>query len=108
MNFIESPMFSEEAIRDTNAHNSVGVDAQELPVKTVIVYNGLNQAVTLQMQGSRDNTNFFNVGNSFDVAATTWYWQSCDTYFPYGRMIATCGSAPSSGTLSVWCEKVRP
>jgi hypothetical protein len=107
MDFIESTMFSEEAIRDTDVHNSVGVDAQELPVKTIIAYNGLNQIVTLQVQGSRDNTNFFNVGNSFEVASTAWYWQTCDTFFPYGRVVAQCSVAPASGGLSIWCEKVR-
>jgi len=106
MQYLESVMFEEEAIRDTAAHNSVSVPSHELPVKTVIINNGLNQIVTLQVQASRDNTNWFNVGSSFDVAATTWSYQTCDTFFPYGRIVATCSSSPASGTLSVWCEKV--
>ena len=107
MQFIEDAMFDAEAIRDTSSHNSNGTDAYELPVKTLIIQNTLDQIVTLQLQGSRDNVNFFNVGNTFDVAAGAWYWQSCDTFFPFGRIVAQCAVAPTTGGLSVWCEKVR-
>lgn len=107
MNFLESVMFDAETIRDTSVHNSVGVNSYELPVKTLIINNTLNQTVTLQMQASRDNINWFNVGSTFDVVTTTWFWQSCETFFPYGRIVAQCSVAPSTGTLSVWCEKVR-
>jgi len=107
MEYLESTMFEDEAIRDTSVHNSVGVNSNEMPVKTLIVNNALNQTVTLQMQASRDNTNWFNVGTTFDVLTNAWFWQSCDTFFPYGRMVAQCSVAPASGTLSVWCEKVR-
>lgn len=106
MQFLESAMFEEESIRDTNAHTSTSIPSNELPIKTLIINNGLNQTVSLQMQASRDDTNWFNVGSAFDVAATTWTYQTCDTFFPYGRIVATCGTAPTTGALSAWCEKV--
>lgn len=102
----ETALFNAEAIRDTSAHNSVSSSNVGYRVKTIMVNNGLNQAVTFQCQGSRDNTNWVNVGGTWDVAATTWTYQSCDTYFPYMRTVATCSVAPTSGSLSFWLEKV--
>jgi len=104
--FLESVMFDALEIRDTSAHYTAGIPAQELPVKTLIINNGLDQTVNLQMQASRDNTNWFNVGSAFD-AASGWSYQTCETFFPYGRLIATCAVAPTTGSLSAWCEKVR-
>jgi hypothetical protein len=102
----ESAVFNALAIRDTSPHN--GVSAQNLGyrVKTIIVNNGLNQAVTFQCQGSRDGTNWINIGTTWDVAATTLTYQTCDTYFPYMRAVATCAVSPTTGTLSLWLEKV--
>ena len=105
-NVSESALFNAEAIRDTATHNSASSTNTGYRVKTVIVNNGLNQIVTMQCQGSRDNTNWINIGGAWDVAATTWIYQSCDTYFPHMRAIATCSVAPASGTLSMWLEKV--
>lgn len=102
----ETALFDTESIRDTNAHNSTSSSNRGYRVKTVIVNNGLNQIVTMQCQGSRDDTNWINIGGTWDVAATTLTYQSCDTYFPYMRAVATCSVAPSSGTLSMWLEKV--
>jgi len=105
-NVSEGVLFNAEPIRDTAAHNSAASANTGYRVKTVIVNNGLNQIVTMQCQGSRDNTNWINIGGTWDVATATWTYQSCDTYFPYMRAIATCSVAPASGTLSMWLEKV--
>jgi len=102
----ETALFNAEAIRDTAAHNSASSTNTGYRVKTIIVNNGLNQTVTIQCQGSRDGTNWINIGGTWDVVATTWTYQSCDTYFPYMRAIATCSVAPATGTLSFWLEKV--
>ena len=107
MQYLEDIMFDAEAIRDTSSHTSVSVNSHEMPVKTIIVNNDLNQTATLQMQGSRDNASWFNIGSTWDVSANTWAYQTCDTFFPYGRIIVICSVAPASGGLSAWCEKVR-
>jgi hypothetical protein len=105
MQYLESTMFDALAVRDTSAHNSESIPSNELPIKTLIINNSLDQTVTLQMQASRDNTNWFNVGSTFDIT-TGWGYQTCETFFPYGRMVAQCSVSPTTGTLSAWCEKV--
>ena len=91
------------AIRDTSDHNSSWVFNGDITVKTLIVENGLNQTCTFQCQGSahEDFSNVFNIGDSFDVPATTNIFATCDSYIPYWRIIATCATAPTTGTLSV-------
>lgn len=95
--------FTDEAIRDTSAHNGAVVFNGDFQVKTIIVENGLNQTVTFQCQASAnsDFSNSFNVGSSWDVSASTNTYQTCDSYFPYMRLTATCGTSPTSGDLTV-------
>lgn len=90
-------------IRDTSNHNGSTITNYDFQLKTIIVENHLNQTVTLQCQASAhsDFSNAFNVGSSFDVATNTDTYQTCDAYFPYMRLTAVCGSAPSSGDLTV-------
>lgn len=100
----EAQVFNALTIRDTNPHTSSTGNSRGYMVKTVIINNGLNQDVTVQLQGSRDSTNWFNVGNSSTTTATTLTYQTADDYFPYVRAIATCAVAPSSGSLDLWVE----
>jgi hypothetical protein len=95
--------FTDEAIRDTSTHNGATVYNGDFQIKTIVVENGLNQTVTLQCQASAhsDFSNSFNVGSSFDVSASTNSYQTCDSYFPYWRLTATCSSSPTSGDLTV-------
>jgi len=95
--------FTAEAIRDTNLHNGEIVFNGDFVIKTLIIENGLNQDVTLQCQASahEDFSNSFNVGSSFNASASTDSYQTCDSYFPYWRITAQCGSSPSSGALTV-------
>jgi hypothetical protein len=95
--------FTDEAIRNTSAHNGATVFNGDFVVKTLIIENGLNQTVSLQCQASAhsDFSNNFDVGSSFDVTASTNSYQTCDSYFPYWRIVATCGTAPTTGTLTV-------
>ena len=102
----ETAIFDALAIRDTAAHNSTASSNTGYRVKTIIVSNGLNQIVTMQCQGSRDGTNWLNIGETWDVAAGASIYQSSDTYFPFMRSVATCAVAPASGALSMWLEKV--
>ena len=95
--------FDAEAIRDTSNHNGTVLDLFDFQVKTIIVENGLNQQVTLQCQGSAhsDFSNSFNIGASFNVAADTDTYQTCDSFFPYMRLTAICSTAPTTGSLTV-------
>ena len=107
MAFLNEKTLDAVQIRDTSAHNGVTVDNQGLMVKTVIIENGLNQPVSLQCQGSAsaDFLNFFNLGSSFDADASANSYQTCTSYIPYFRVVATCAVAPSSGALTVYIFK---
>ena len=90
-------------IRDTANHTGEIINNFDFQLKTIIIHNHLNQAVTLQCQASADGiNNWFNVGGSFDIAANTDSYQTCDSYFPYMRMIASCATAPTTGNLTVF------
>jgi len=95
--------FTDEAIRDTSSHNGDMVFNGDFVVKTLIIENGLNQIVAIQCQASAnsDFSNYFNVGSSFDVPASTNTYQTCESYFPYWRVVATCASSPTTGTLTI-------
>lgn len=97
------PTFNALEIRDTNAHNGATINNYDFQLKTIVVENGLNQAVSFQCQASAhsDFSNSFNVGSAWEVTATTNTYQTCSSYFPYMRLVATCASAPSSGSLTV-------
>ena len=101
--------FTDEAIRDTSAHNGNTVYNGDFQIKTLIIENGLNQQVSLQCQGSghSDFSNSFNIGSPFNVSASTNTYQTCDSYFPYWRAVATCASSPTTGDLSVICYGVE-
>lgn len=90
-------------IRDTSSHNGVSIPMYSFQLKTIIIENTLNQGVTLQCQASAhsDFSNSFNVGSSFQVSASTNTYQTCESYFPYMRVTATCSTAPTSGNLTV-------
>jgi len=96
-------VFDAEEIRDTSTHNGNIVHLGEFRLKTIIIENGLDQQTTFQCQASAhaDFSNSFNVGSSFNLSALTDSYQTCDSYFPYMRLTATCSTAPTSGSLTV-------
>ena len=96
--------FDAVSIRNTSAVNGSIINNYDFQLKTIIIENHLNQTVTLQCQGSAhaDFSNSFNIGSSFNVSANTDTYQTCDSYFPYMRLVAQCGSAPSSGDLTIY------
>lgn len=102
MSINQSKTFDALEIRDTNAHNGVTVYNGDFIIKTLIIENGLNQTVTMQCQGSAnaDFSNSFNIGGEWDVSASTNLPQTCDSYYPYWRLVATCATAPTSGDLT--------
>ena len=95
--------FDALAIRDTSDHTSTTINNFDFQLKTIIIENSLNQNVTFQCQGSAhaDFSGSFNVGTEWDVTANTNSYQTCDTYFPYMRLIASCDTAPTTGSLNV-------
>ena len=103
----EDQLFTALAIRDTANHNSAVVDTAEFRAETILLGNGLDQAVTFQLQGSRDETTWVGIGDTFNIAATTNDYQTVTDYFPFYRLVASCGISPTSGVLDVWILKAR-
>jgi hypothetical protein len=100
-------VFNAEAIRDTANHDSDVSDNSIFDPRTIFVKNGLNQTVTIQLQGSRNRpfTDFVDIGSSFDVAATTNGYGTISDYFPFIRIRASCATSPTTGTLDIWILK---
>lgn len=96
-------VFDDLEIRDTSDHTSSQVYNGDFVIKTLIIENNLNQTVALQCQGSAnpDFSNPFNIGSEWEVTASTNTFQTCDSYIPYWRVIASCDIAPTSGDLTV-------
>jgi len=103
MSVLKEVTFLDEEIRDTSSHDGSTVFNGSYIVKTIVIENELNQAVTFQCQASMhdDFSNSFDVGATWDVSANTNSYQTCESYFPYWRLVATCASSPSSGDLTV-------
>jgi hypothetical protein len=101
----EDKVFSAEAIRDTSNHNSGVSNTGEFQAETITVENGLDEQVTLQLQGSRDETTWFDVGASFNIPASTDDYETVTDYFPCYRLQASCTVAPTTGTLTCWILK---
>jgi hypothetical protein len=102
----EDQIFTAEAIRDTSNHDSTESNSGEFLAKTIFICNGLDQTVTLQLQGAR-NSVWVDIGSSFDVANAVDSYQTVDAYFPKYRLQASCSVAPTTGNLDVWIIKAR-
>ena len=103
----EDKVIDNNSIRDTNNHNSTVSDTGEFRAETILVENGLDQQVSVQLQGSRDETTWLDVGDAFNVAATSDDYQTVTDYFPCYRVVASCTTSPTSGALDVWILKAR-
>lgn len=101
------------AIRDTTAHNSDPVnDIGVLGSGLCAAENGLNQDVSVQYQGSFDQTTWHNIGSASTVIAKSGsvLGVAADTFsdpWPYFRAVATCSVAPASGSLTIWYSWVE-
>lgn len=104
----ETLVFDEEAIRDTSHYYSVISDNVSFQIKTLIIENSLNQALTAQCWGSRheDMSNSFAIGGEWSIPASTDMYQTCDSYIPYWRIEVWASAAPTSGTLTVDILKI--
>jgi type 1 fimbria pilin len=100
-------VFTALQIRNTSVQTSSVSASGEFMAKTLVIDNGLNQTVTLQLQGSDDNTLWLNVGATFDVTATTADYQTVADFFPYYRLTAVCSVAPTTGDLDVRVLKAQ-
>ena len=99
-------IFTAQAIRDTNVHNSSVADTGEFTAETIVVHNGLNETVTFRLQGSIDESVWIDMGSSFTVAASTNDYETVTDYFPYYRVTAqSVTTAPTTGTLDAWILK---
>jgi len=100
-------IFEDEAIRDQVDHTSAVSDMGEFNAETIIIYNGLDQEVTLQIQGSHDQTVWLDVHDSFNVTASTNDYAVVTHYFPCYRVVASCAANPTTGNLDVWIVKSK-
>ena len=114
-------VWSALAITDTAAH--AGLTAEEAvqnpthtwydPVyavyKTLCIVSTLNEAVSIQPTWSLDGVTYYAVGSATSVSAYSGSGNPVTAlisvsgpslYIPYVSAIATCATAPSSGTLT--------
>lgn len=104
--FSSVAVFTNQAITDTNPHNSLSADVRGYKSKTVTIASTLNQTASVQIQVSNDGVAFGNVGSAQSVTAgaTVAVDDSVVAMLakPYGyiRLVATCAVAPASGNLN--------
>ncbi len=125
--FGEDVLFNSLAITDTVAHmsqtpgvtnpNPEGTPYDQVYAvqKTAVLESTLNQSVSVQPMWSRDRVNWYAFGtatavNAYSgsgVAQTAVIALSTPSlYLPYVGLQATCATAPTSGTLSGWLERL--
>lgn len=121
----ESVLFDALSITDTTAHMSdapsennpsgTPFDQVYAPYKTALITSTLNQSVSLQPMWSRDRVNWFPFGTPASVAAyggtgiavsAVISLSSPTQYVPYVGVEATCATAPTSGKLNGWLERL--
>ncbi len=120
----ESVLFNALQITDTTAHMSLppsGNNPEGVPYdqvyavyKTALVTSTLNQSVSLQAMWSRDRTNWYPFGTAMTVDAyvsgtpqtTIIALATPSMYLPYVGLQATCATAPVSGVLNAWLERL--
>ena len=103
----ETQVFTDEEIRDTNAHNSSISDVSRYKIVTIHVDNDLNQDVSMQVKANRakSTTGATNVGTPFSIAATSGIEARTITpesegFLPYIFIEATCSVSPASGDVN--------
>lgn len=100
----EDKVFDALAIRNTSLQTSGESKSGEFLAKTIFIINGLNQAVTLQLQGARDGV-WLDIGATTVVALSTNTYVTVSDYFPKYIITAICAVSPTTGTLDVWVMK---
>ena len=100
----------ELAIRDGVAHYSDAVSALKAEKGTILFKNGLNQNVTIQVEGSYtpDFTDTWDVGTPVVVnTGTNGVKVLPADYYPYYRIEVTAALAPANGTFYAWATKYQ-
>ncbi len=71
------------------------------------VTTGKTQSVALRCEGSArsDFSQFFVIGE-FEASGSSNSFQTCDSYIPYWRLVASCDTAPTSGSLTIFVERI--
>lgn len=109
----EEEQIMELEIRDTAPHPSAVADCSRFSVVTIVVENGLDQAVSVQPNGSRLSTvvGYAAMGAAVDVpAAGMNYIMLTPTirgWMPFVFVIVTAAAPPTSGVLNVYALKRR-
>lgn len=104
----QDTVFNDEQIRDTVVHISAGSQIKGFIPKTILIKNTLNQAVSIDCEGS-DKLSFADIwpiGNTVNIGASTNSYITLSDYIPFFRIKATCATAPISGGLTAHIEKV--
>lgn len=122
--FGEDVLFDALAITDTVAHSSnlpvnsenptgFAFDSIYAPYKTALFLSTLNQAVSIQPVWSRDLVDWYPFGSAQTIAASTGApvplalaLSTPTLYLPFVGVQATCATAPTSGALSGWLERL--
>lgn len=120
----ESVLFNNLAITDTENHLSNppnGINPSGTPYdqvyathKTALVVSTLNESVSLQPMWSRDRENWYPFGTATTVAASSGGvvetavipLSTPNQYIPYVGLQASCATAPTSGTINAWLERL--
>jgi len=105
----ETLVFNNEEIRNTNKTMSSTSDNEYFSIKTLIIENGLDKALTAQCWGSRhsDMSHKFKIGGEWPIEANTDMYQTCDSYIPYWSIEVWADESPTSGGLTVDVLKVE-
>ena len=103
----ETQLFTDEAIRDTNAHNSA-VYKSDYPSLSFFVDNSLDQDVSAQVFGNRVDsvTGAVNIGDAFTVTAGDTRAKAITIegtgMMPYLFVRVTAGTTPTSGHVNTY------
>jgi len=97
------------AIRDTSDHNSSVSENRGFVPKTIVIHNSLDEQVSVQLQGDivEGFSNPMDVGSPFNVATTTNDYATLTDYLPFFRVVCSCGSAPTTGSVTIYLAKVE-
>ena len=103
--FDKDHVFVAEELRDTSTHNSTIAATGEFSAETIVVYNGLDKDVAIQLQGSLDESVWIDIGSPFTVTTLTNDYDTVTDYFPCYRVTAKCTVSPTTGDMDVWILK---
>ena len=98
-------VFIAEAIRVDTVINSGVAKTGEFNAETIVIYNGLDETVNIQLQGSWDESVWIDRGDSFNVGNGINDYATVTDYFPFYRITAKCSIAPTTGDLDAWILK---